>query len=628
MPGPRKVLPLRPKRDGIAARNRPGSQQSYRNKSAQGFYRSSKSSSRWQLPKGTVAERFSPPSTASFSSLFESVRLVMVWVIIILALLGLGLRLYYLQVIDSSSLAAKAKRQQEVELRLFVPRRSIVDERGTVLAIDRPAYTLFAHPKLFNQDPKAVADLLAPLVKRPTSELLAKFQSQPSGILLAHRFREEEAKRLESFHLDGLELLPEYSRLYPQGDMAAEILGYVDLEHRGQAGLEFHQRKILEQAARPLLTQQTAQGNVLPDQVQVGALRFDDRRLMLTMDSRVQRAARIALKKSLEDFGAKRGAVIVMDVQDGSIPALVVEPTFDPNQYFDFPIESFKNWAVADTYEPGSTFKPLNVAIALEAETIKPTDVFNDSGRLYIGENMIQNSDRSSRGDMSLTEILSYSSNIGMVKIIQTMPPKTYYDWLKKIGLGKKTAIDLPFEAASTLRGEKDFLSKRIEPATASFGQGFSLTPLQLTQMVGSLANGGKLVTPHVVKGLINEQGKMEWEATFPEPRQIFTAKNTQLVLKMMEEVVEGGTGKPARIPGYRIAGKTGTAQKATPGGGYSSGAIIASFVGIIPANAPRYVVLGVVDEPVKNAFGSTAAAPVVKEVMEALISVKQIPPS
>ncbi len=628
MPGPRKVLPLRPKRDGVTARNRPGSRQSYGNKTAQGSYRSSKSPGRWQLPKGTVAERFSPSSASSLAPLFDSVRLVIVWVIIILTLVGLGLRLYYLQILDGSALTAKAKRQQEVELRLFVPRRSIVDERGTVLAIDRPAYTLFAHPKLFNQDPKIVADILAPLVKRSAPELLAKFKSQASGILLVNRFREEEAKRLESFHLDGLELLPEYSRLYPQGDMAAEILGYVDLEHRGQAGLEFHQRKILEQAARPLLTQQTAQGNVLPDQIQVGALKFDDRRLMLTMDSRLQRAARIALKKSLEDFGARRGAVVVMDVQDGSIPALVVEPTYDPNQYFDFPVDRFKNWAVADTYEPGSTFKPLNVAIALEAETIKPTDMFNDPGRLYIGEDMIQNSDRSSRGDMSLTQILAYSSNIGMVKIIQTMPPKTYYNWLKKIGLGRKTETDLPFEASSTLRGEKDFLSKRIEPATASFGQGFSLTPLQLTQLVGSLANGGKLVTPHVVKGLVNEQGKMEWEATFPEPQQIFTPKNTQLVLKMMEEVVESGTGKPARIPGYRIAGKTGTAQKSTASSGYSSGAIIASFVGVIPANNPRYVVLGVVDEPRKNAFGSTAAAPVVKEVMEALISVKQIPPS
>lgn len=625
MPAPRKVLPLRPKQNGVSAKNSPRSRNSSGNKFGQRPDRSPKSAPKWQLPKGTVAERFSPPSA---SSIFNNIRLVIVWVILILALLGLGLRLYHLQVLDNPSLAAKAKRQQEVELRLFVPRRSIVDERGTVLAIDRPAYTLFAHPKLFNQDPKIIADLLAPLVKRPAPELLSKFQNQASGILLANRLREEEAKRVESFHMDGLELLPEYARLYPQGDMAAEILGYVDLEHRGQAGLEFHQRKILEQVARPLLTRQTAQGNVLPDQISVGALKFDDRRLMLTMDSRLQRAARAALKKSLGDFGAKRGAVVVMDVQDGSIPALVVEPSYDPNEYFDFPIERFKNWAVADTYEPGSTFKPLNVAIALEAETIKSSDVFNDPGRLYIGEDMIQNSDRSARGDMNLTDILSYSSNIGMVKIIQTIPPKDYYEWLKKIGLGKKTEIDLPFEAPSTLRGEKDFTSKRIEPAAASFGQGFSLTPLQLTQMVGSLANGGKLVTPHVVKGLINEQGKMEWEATFPEPKQIFTPKNTQLVLKMMEEVVEGGTGKPARIPGYRIAGKTGTAQKATAGGGYSSGAIIASFVGIIPANAPRYVVLGVVDEPRKNAFGSTAAAPIVKEVMEALISVKQIPPS
>ncbi len=625
MPESRKVLPLRPKQGGASAKDRLRSRQSSGKYANQRFDRSNRPAPRWRLPKGTVAERISQVST---SSLFAAVRLGIVWVIIILALLGLGLRLYHLQILDGQSLAAKAKKQQEVELRLFVPRRSIVDERGNVLAIDRPAYTLFAHPKLFNQDPKIVADLLAPLVQVPAAELLKKFQTQASGIRLGNLLREEDAKRVESFHTDGLELLPEYSRLYPQGDMAAEILGYVDLEHRGQAGLEFHQKKILEQVARPLLTRQTAQGNVLPDHIQVGALKFDDRRLMLTMDSRLQRAARTALKKALGNFGAVRGAVVVMDVQDGSIPALVVEPTYNANEYFKFPIERFKNWAVADTYEPGSTFKPLNVAIALEAETIKPTDIFNDPGRLYIGEDMIQNSDRSSRGDMNLTDILSYSSNIGMVKIIQTIPPKTYHNWLGKIGLGNKTGIDLPFEASGTLRAEKDFISKRIESATASFGQGFALTPLQLTQMIGSLANGGKLLTPHIIKGLVDEQGKLEWQATYPEPKQIFSPKNTQLVLKMMEEVVEGGTGKPARIPGYRIAGKTGTAQKATPGGGYTQGAIIASFVGIIPANAPRYVVLGVVDEPRKNAFGSTAAAPIVKEVMEALISIKQIPPS
>jgi len=208
------------------------------------------------------------------------------------------------------------------------------------------------------------------------------------------------------------------------------------------------------------------------------------------------------------------------------------------------------------------------------------------------------------------------------------MKPTVYYQWLEKIGLGKSTGVDLPFEAPSSLRNQQDFITKPIELATASFGQGFALTPLQLTQMMGSLANGGKLVTPHVIKGLADDQGQMDWQATYPEPQQIFTPNTTKLVLEMMEKVVENGTGKPAQIPGYRIAGKTGTAQKALPGSGYTRGAIVASFVGIIPANDPRYVVLGVVDEPRGGTFGSTAAAPMVREVMEALISVKQIPPS
>jgi len=555
-------------------------------------------------------------------------RLTLVWLVMLIFMVILGIRLYYLQVLDTKTLAALAKSQQQVELRLFMPRRSIVDHQGNVLAIDRPAYTLFAHPKLFDRPPQELAKKLAPLVHQKSTELLGLFQQQESGILLTNFLREEEAQQIKSLHANGLELLPHHSRLYPQGDLAAEILGYVDLEHQGQAGLEFHQRQLIEGRSRPLLARQNAQGGVLPDQVDIGALRFDDRRLALTIDSRLQRAARTALKTSLGKFGAKRGAVVVMDVRDGSIPALVVEPTFDANTYFKFPVENFKNWAIADTYEPGSTFKPLNVAIALDAGAIQPTDIFNDPGKLYFGEDMIQNADRSGRGDMNLTDILAYSSNIGMVKIIQAMKPTVYYQWLEKIGLGKSTGVDLPFEAPSSLRNQQDFITKPIELATASFGQGFALTPLQLTQMMGSLANGGKLVTPHVIKGLADDQGQMDWQATYPEPQQIFTPNTTKLVLEMMEKVVENGTGKPAQIPGYRIAGKTGTAQKALPGSGYTRGAIVASFVGIIPANDPRYVVLGVVDEPRGGTFGSTAAAPMVREVMEALISVKQIPPS
>ncbi|NJL90403.1 MAG: hypothetical protein HC916_11895, partial [Coleofasciculaceae cyanobacterium SM2_1_6] len=282
-------------------------------------------------------------------------RLTLVWLVMIVFMVILGIRLYYLQVLDSKTLAALAKSQQQVELRLFMPRRSIVDHQGNVLAMDRPAYTLFAHPKLFDRPPQELAMQLAPLVDQQSAELLGLFQQQESGLLLSNFLREEEAQQIESLRANGLELLPHHSRLYPQGDLAAEVLGYVDLEHQGQAGLEFHQRQLIERRSRPLLAQQNAQGGVLPDQVDTGALKFDDRRLALTLDSRLQRAARTALKTSLSKFGAKRGTVVVMDVRDGAIPALVVEPTFDANTYFKFPVENFKNWAIADTYEPGST---------------------------------------------------------------------------------------------------------------------------------------------------------------------------------------------------------------------------------------------------------------------------------
>ncbi len=552
-------------------------------------------------------------------------RLLMIGVLLLVAIITLAVRLYFLQIIDAPTLANQAARQQTIELRPFVPRRPIVDAQGNILALDRPAYTLYAHPKLFTEEPRQVADRLALILQEPAAKLLAKLSQAESGLKIAQGLTEEQGQQIRKLNNNGLELSPNYARIYPQQDLAAAVLGYVNEEHQGQAGLEFSQQKLIQGRSRPILTRQTGRGQVLPDLVDLGELNFDDRRLMLTLDSRIQRAARTALAKAMGQFKAKRGAVVVMDAQDGSLLSLVVEPTFNPNQYYKSAIDRFKNWAVSDPYEPGSTFKPLVVAIALEAQTIQPETIINDSGRINIGEDTIFNSDRSGRGDMTLTDVLAFSSNVGMVKIAQTMPPKTYYEWLKKIGLGSTSGIDLPFETPSTIRSEAEFIKTRIEPATTAFGQGLALTPIQLTRAIASLANGGKLVTPHVIKGLANERNQLEWTATYPEPVQVFRPETARRVLTMMEKTVEYGTGKPAQIPGYRVAGKTGTAQKASSSGGYSQFALVASFVGVIPADQPRYVVLGVVDEPKGNVYGGTAAAPMVREVMEAVLSVKQL---
>ncbi|MBE9129650.1 MULTISPECIES: peptidoglycan D,D-transpeptidase FtsI family protein [unclassified Coleofasciculus] len=555
-------------------------------------------------------------------------RLLLIWGMLIAGGIGLLLNLYRLQVVQAPMLEEKAREQQMIYLRPFVPRRPIVDRNDNVLAVDRRVYTLYAHPKLFKSSKQQVAVTLAPILGKSQTELEKLFNQQASGIRLSYTLAEEVADQVARLNMDGLEMIQQYSRLYPQQDLAADVVGYVDVDHRGQAGIEYSQEDLLERAVRTLRLSRAGNGSLMPDHVPEGFLHFDELRLQLTLDSRLQRAARFALKEKIEQFNAKRGTVIVMDALDGSLLALVSEPTYNPNKYYNFDVGLFKNWALTDLYEPGSTFKPLNVAIALETGAIQPDSLFNDTGSIQIGKWSIANYDKIAHGTISLTQILKYSSNVGMVRMIQQMKPGVYYDWLERLGLGQKVETDLPFEAPGQIKSQREFTASPVEPATASFGQGFSLTPMQLAQMHATLANGGKLVTPHVIQGLFDSNGQLYWQPHLSAPRPIFSPGTTQSVLEMMEAVVSEGTGKVAQIPGYRVAGKTGTAQKASPAGGYFTNAKITSFVGILSVDSPRYVVLAVVDEPKGNAFGSTVAAPIVKSVMEALIAIERIPPS
>ncbi|MFM7363062.1 MAG: peptidoglycan D,D-transpeptidase FtsI family protein [Cuspidothrix sp.] len=556
-------------------------------------------------------------------------RLLIVWGVLMLAIMGLGLKLYQLQILDGKKLTQRARNQQMVNLRPYIPRRPMVDRTGNTLATDRPVYNLYTHPKLFDVSPEEIAEKIGPILGREEDDLVKTFRGRRSGILLAAGISEEIADKLISLRLNGLEFLQKYSRFYPQGDLVADVVGYVNLDRRGQAGVEYSQEKLLERSGTTVRMSRSGNGSLMPDYAPQGFLNSDDLKLQLTIDNRIQRIARAALKEQITKFSAKRGAVIVMDALDGSLLSLVSQPTYNPNEYAKSDISLFKNWAVADLYEPGSTFKPINVAIALENGVIQPEDRFEDPGSIKIGTHTIKNAERTGYRRLTISEILQTSSNIGMVRIIQRLKPSLYYNWLERLGIGQKVETDLPFAVTSQLKSQKQFISSAIEPATTSFGQGFSLTPLQLAQLHGALANGGKLVTPHVVRGLIDGQGGIHYSVTPPEPQQIFSTSTTRKVVQMMETVVSQGTGKASRISGYRIGGKTGTAQKASPNGGYIKGARITSFVAIFPVESPRYVVLAVVDEPKgENAYGSTVAAPIVKTVIEGLIPIEQIPPS
>lgn len=549
-------------------------------------------------------------------------RLVTVWGLLVLSMLGLSARLARLQLVFGEQLKSQAQEQrQNLPQVPRASRRPIIDRQGNVLAVDRVVYTIYAHPMLFGPSREEMADTLADVLGQSKETLLSRFQEQETGIQVAVDVSEELAERLRGMRLDGLELLPSQQRFYPQQALMSQLVGYINLEGEPQAGLEYAlQERLLyelEDAPSSYAQQQ------LPTR--------DGLRLQLTVDSRLQRIAQRNLESTVRRYGAKQGALIVMDSRDGAVLSLAVTPTYDPNRYYEADVEQFKNWAVSNLYEPGSTFKPINVAIALEEGLIVPDEYIYDEGQLHYDQWKIQNADYKAvgaRGSITITDILRHSSNVGMVHIMERLKRSDYYDWLEKLGLGESTGIELPTEAVAQLKTRPQFVNSAVEAATTSFGQGFALNLIQQVQLHGALANGGKLVTPHVVRGLVDQDGNPTWQPERPAVKTVFSQETTQTVIEMMEAVVESGSGKRARVANYRMGGKTGTAQKANEYGEYGDGRLV-SFVGILPVENPRYVVLAVIDEPLgEDSYGSTVAAPLVKSVVESLVVMAGVPPS
>lgn len=623
--------------------------------------------------------RSRPPVLVSYAPGNNQIRIVLVWALLVLVLMAIAGRLAWLQIAQGDALHNLAAQQ-----RLAAPierqvRHPIVDRQGNVIAVDRVVYTLYAHPRLFNRPIQDVATDLSPLLETPVPTLVGQLSSQPTGIRVVDGLPEETVDHIRALRLDGLELIPQQQRFYPQQELFAPIVGFVNLDGQPQAGLEIAYQDQLTLAPAidqppsdrddpskppapaiatevygPPLEALTPAAAVDPKAIYgpeypvAEAASADEDAdttianarltpweegsvsLRLTLDSRLQRTAQQELEAAVKRHSAKGGAVMVMDAHSGEMLALASLPTYDPNQYFKADLNDLRNWAISDLYEPGSTFKPINIAIALEAGIITPDEMVNDSGQMQFGEWKIRNHDYDTvggRGPISVTDVLKYSSNVGMVHIMQKMPAANYFDWLQRLSLDSPTGIDLPAEAAGQMKDREQFVRSRVELATTAFGQGFSMTPIKMLQLQAVLANGGKLVTPHVVSGMVTGDGRTLWTPDRPAEKVIFSPQTVQQVLTMMEAVVDSGTGSPAKLPGYRIGGKTGTAQKAAAGV-YGRGRIT-SFVAILPINAPRYVVLAVIDEPQgENAYGSTVAAPLVKKITEALVVLEGVPPT
>ncbi|WP_035987465.1 peptidoglycan D,D-transpeptidase FtsI family protein [Leptolyngbya sp. KIOST-1] len=596
-------------------------------------------------------------------------RVLLVWGLLVLAMVAIAGRLAWLQLSQGDSLASLAQQQRFLPSIQRQLRHSIVDRQGNVLAVDQVVYTLYVHPRLFSLSPQEVAAGLSPLLEMPQAELLERFSRQPTGIRLVDGLSEASVDRIRALRLNGIELHAQQQRFYPQQHLFAPLVGFVNFDGQPQAGLEMAYQEQLT-LVPPEPPENAAEDNLeAQDGAQDGAVAAVDPALLygppepgeaaadsagvaglaapadseplppwqtgrvslqLTLDSRLQRAAQQELEATVQQFRAKRGTVMVIDAPTGEVLALASVPTYDPNEYYRADLNHLRTWAISDLYEPGSTFKQINIAIALEAGLIGPDELVNDSGQMQIGRWTIRNHDFATtggRGPISITDVLKYSSNVGMMRIMQKMPAADYFAWLQRLTLDGPSGIDLPAEASGQMKDREQFVRSLVEPATTAFGQGFSLSPIKMLQLQATLANGGKLITPHLVKGLVNEAGESVWTPTFPEPVSLFSPQTTQQVLTMMEAVVDSGTGSAAKIPGYRVGGKTGTAQKAVAGG-YGRGRIT-SFVAILPIDNPRYVVQAIVDEPQgADAYGSTVAAPLVKKVTEALVVLEGLPPS
>ena len=555
-------------------------------------------------------------------------RFKFLYIFSLIIILGLFGRLVKLQVFNASDLRKEARLKQSSKTASLKKRRPIVDRNERLIAYDKPQYKLWAHPKYFNfpGDPinrvrsiEEVVKKLSPILDLEEKILLEKFDKKMSGIKLLDEISEAKAEKIKNLQISGLDLFKYSQRYYPQGELYSNLIGFVNDENKGSAGLELHLDNLIKVINKSNSIKRGGDGTPLPDNSAPGDFVSDYKSLGLTVDSKLQKASFNALSKQVNKWGAKKGFAIVMDVNNGQILSLVSVPSYDPNKFWQYDAELFKGWYSQDLFEPGSTFKPINLALALEEKVIQKDGLVEDIGKINIGGWTLYNWDKKGNGYIDYPKVLQVSSNIGMVKIMQNLDPVIYWDWLENLGINKNLSTDLFESTAGQLKGKDLFINESIEPAVASFGQGFSISPLKLVQLHAALANGGFEVTPHVTSTFNEDVNKNS-------KKQFFSNEVSKTVLEWMESVVDKGSGSGVKIEGYRIAGKTGTSQKAL-NGSYSSKKVC-SFVATLPVNDPKYVVLVVIDEPSKSyAYGSTVAVPVAKEIIESLIVIEKIPP-
>ncbi|MBT1072081.1 penicillin-binding protein [Pelotalea chapellei] len=513
---------------------------------------------------------------------------------------------FKLQILQHEDMLKKADRQHQRIVQLTPVRGTIMDRNGNKLAVSLEMDSCFAEPRSI-QDIEGTAAVLAPFLATTPKELVKKLNSSKNFVWLERRLTPERAAPIKNLKLRGIGFAPEPKRYYPNMEVAAHVIGFTGLDPAGLEGIELKYDSTIIGNTGYMVTERDALGRNIALKNSVVKNSSPGKNLVLTLDMTIQHIVERELAKAVTESQAKGGMALVMESDTGKILALANYPTFNPNSFAQHTHAQLRNKTVADSFEPGSTFKIFVIAAALEEKLVNPSEVFNCENGVYkIADRIIHDDHPHPR--LSVSEIIKYSSNIGSAKIGFKLGEERLSRYLRNFGFGERTGIDLPGEAQGSLK-------KRwygIDLATTSFGQGVSLSTVQLASAVSSIANGGLLMKPYLVERILDDTGQEVQKIEPQVLRRVISAETAQKVTRMMETVTgEGGTGTKAAVEGFRVAGKTGTAQKVDPlTRSYSPSKRVGSFVGFVPANKPKLTIAVIIDEPQGVKYGGVVAAP------------------
>jgi cell division protein FtsI (penicillin-binding protein 3) len=543
-------------------------------------------------------------------------------------------RLVDLQVLRNDEFVRRARRQQERTVELAPRRGTIEDADGKPLAVNARADSVFVIPAEVADAP-AEAALLAPVLKVAAKELQKRLASDDREFVwLARRVPNGVADRVRALaaekRVPGVALVAESTRRYPEGPLAAAVLGYVGTDNQGLGGLEYRYdsdvrgkpaRVTLEKdaAQRPYAVRSREGGDAPSEGIEGTSLR-------LTLRAAIQHAAERELARVAAEARPKGASAIVLDPASGAVLALASWPPFDPNRFAEADPEARKCRPLTDSYEPGSTFKVVAAGAALDGGTIGLDDPIDcGGGTLTIGATTIHEHGGKAWSALTIGDILAHSSNIGIAHVALGLGRGPFYAAMRSFGFGQKTGVELEGETAGILKDTSQWSALSLP--TMAFGQEVGVTVLQMARAYAAVANGGLLPTIHLVEG-VKRSGSAEFRSvTRPAPHRVLSEGTARQMRRLLAGVVEMGTGKAAAIPGYTAAGKTGTAQKAVPGAGYSKDRYVASFIGFVPAEEPRAVIAVVVDEPRGKTYGGDVAAPVFSQIGAEVMRLLREPP-